>query len=180
MGSDGETSKDSFQVLFKVMEKQGHQEEVILFKETLHPHLHRFNSVPFQNVEFLSPSFHMVSLHSFSNSGLTVAFSVKVSLKPAVESTVFSDVGLSSMIYYGTLLSVITQCPDLQWDVDSPSLSNMVNISRPGQALFVSQAEFTAYCTAQKQKQKNKYVERINVRQISQVEVRVKQYPSWS
>lgn len=46
--------------------------------------------------------------------------------------------GLSSTRYYKTLYSVITQYPNLQGDVDSLPLSNMGNISRPGQALLLS------------------------------------------
>lgn len=53
----------------------------------------RFISVPFQNLEFLSPSYHMMSWHSFSNSGLTVAFSVKVSLKPTGRINCFLSCG---------------------------------------------------------------------------------------
>jgi len=75
VGSDYEGSKKSFQVLFEVMEKKRHQEEVILLKETI-------GSAPFQNLEFLFSSLYVMSLHSFSNPGLPAAFSVKASLKP--------------------------------------------------------------------------------------------------
>ena len=75
VGSDYEGSKNSFQVLLEVMEEKRHYEEVILLKETI-------DSAPFQNLEFSFSFLYVMSLHSFSNSGLPAVFSVKTSLKP--------------------------------------------------------------------------------------------------
>lgn len=67
MDGDAETSKNSFQVLFKVMKKLRYSHEVILLKERHHPHFHRFTAVPFQTWNsFLFLSTWWICIHSFN------------------------------------------------------------------------------------------------------------------
>ena len=93
-----------------------------MLKETI-------DSAPFQNLEFSFSSLYVMSLHSFSNSGLPAVFSVKTSLKPR------SRINYSLARVPSSLYLIITLCyhnNDILLSLSYSELfnSNMVSISR--------------------------------------------------